>query len=229
MSATASGQSVVAAARLRGITRLVHFTPLQNLIGMVRIGEVLPQRALLAYAEDRRDAFLLDYVRINDELRLDGRRDCVNLSIQHPNTFLFRRFRERHLACDLWVVLSFPPDLLDTPNALFTTGNAAATAVKRYGTAGGVAGFEALFADDVPSVGASCGREPAHGRLAPCYPASVQAEALLPAAIPLSRISAVSVETDEDAARVAGLLRCLDTGCLVSRVGVCPELFKERS
>jgi hypothetical protein len=229
MSLSAADQSVSAAARRRGITRLVHFTPLQNLIGIVQIGEVLPQRSLFAYAEARPDAFLMDYVRVNDALRLDGRRDCVNLSIQHPNTFLFRRFRERHVSCDLWVVLSFPPDLLDTPDTLFTTGNAAATSVKRYGTAGGVAGFEALFGEGTPPAGTRGGAGLARSRLAPCYPVSVQAEALLPAGIPVSRIAAISVETVEEAARVGGLLRCLDTGGLASRVCVCPDLFKERN
>lgn len=228
MSVAAACQSVAEAARRRGITRLVHFTPLENLMGMVRLGEVLPQRALLACATSTRDAFLLDYIRINDELRLDGRRDCINLSIQHPNTCLFRRFRERHVACDLWLVLSFSAVLLDAPGALFTTGNAAATAVKRHGTAGGVSGFEALFADGCALPGMPAGRMVPRGRLAPCHPTSIQAEVLLPAAIPVDRIAAISAETREGAARTAALLRCMGAASLAARTAVCPELFTER-
>lgn len=228
-----AGDSVLVAAPTRNAVRQI---TAELMARGIRVKDGVPQRSegsgtlsrTVSLSVMNSSKGLLDYIRINDELRLDGRRDCINLSIQHPNTCLFRRFRERHVACDLWLVLSFSAVLLDAPGALFTTGNAAATAVKRHGTAGGVSGFEALFADGCALPGMPAGRMVPRGRLAPCHPTSIQAEVLLPAAIPVDRIAAISAETREGAARTAALLRCMGAASLAARTAVCPELFTER-
>ena len=87
----------------RGITRLVHFTPFENLLGIYNERCIMPVEMIEEQARVKNDDFLLDYIRFNDESRLDGRRDCINLSIQRINNFLFRRFKERfERSCDLW-------------------------------------------------------------------------------------------------------------------------------
>jgi hypothetical protein len=224
-----NGPSPIAdAARKRGISRLIHFTPAENLIGMIGTGNILPQQELLAYARIRKDAFLLDYIRINDALRYDGRRDCINLSIQHPNAYLFRRFREQHKPCDLWVVLTLPVECLDIPGTVFTTGNAASSHVRKHGTATGIDGFEALFSDHLISANMQGSRTLARGVLASQYPTDIQAEVLLPAPVDLMRIVSFSVENEEHARRLTGMFRCTSAIALSDRVTVEPDLFGER-
>ena len=78
----------------RGITRVVHFTPAINLISIYGQKALLSREQLKRLTVEYPDLHLADYVEINDQLRLDHLNDYLNLSIQHPNHLLFKKFRE---------------------------------------------------------------------------------------------------------------------------------------
>lgn len=217
-------QPISEAAAARGITQLVHFTPLENIIGMLSLGALLPRRTLLEKAEVDQVTHLRDYLCLNDKMRLDYRTDCLNLSIQHPNSYLFSRFRSLHTACDLWVVLFLEPALLDIPGTVFTVGNAASSAVRSHGTGEELAAFEALFAESVET---RFDRGPTSRRpgLAACYPTDIQAEVLLPHEVPLDEIVAFAVENEEHAARLKALFRVSNYADTAEKVVVNPALF----
>ena len=46
--------------RIRGISRLVHFTPLNNLLGIYEIGALWAKSKIESYAKEHNDCFLLD-------------------------------------------------------------------------------------------------------------------------------------------------------------------------
>ena len=72
--------------KCRGITRLVHFTPFLNLCGMFNRGGIWPRAKLEDYNKENPDEDMMAYINWNDKLRLDGRNDCINLSIQRINS-----------------------------------------------------------------------------------------------------------------------------------------------
>lgn len=171
--------AILAALERHTITRLIHFTPLVNLLGMLDCHAIMPMDRVRAYAAAHPESDLLDYIQRNDRLRLDRRTDCVNLSLQRTNAGLFRRFRTN--LCNLmgvqdlaWCVLELDPTLCAHPGVNFTTTNAAANRA-RWGQ--GIDGFEALF----PSPSAP-------------FPTCRQAETLYPGDIPLSAIRAICVK-----------------------------------
>ena len=177
--------AILAALERHAITRLIHFTPLVNLLGMLNCHAIMPMERVRAYALAHPESELLDYIQRNDKLRLDRRTDCINLSLQQPNFPLFRRFRLN--LCNVmgvpdlaWCVLELDPTLCAYPGVNFTTTNAAANRA-RWGQ--GLTGFEALFA--TPTANA---------------PRDQQAETLYPGDIPLSAIRAICVK-DEKALR----------------------------
>jgi len=61
------------------------------------------------------------------------------------------------------------------------------------------------------------------------YPTDVQAEVLLPAAVPIERICAFAVAGGEHACRLKGLLRVTGAERLCERVKEDPAVFGERS
>lgn len=122
--------AILAALERHTITRLIHFTPLVNLLGMLDCHAIMPMDRVRAYAAAHPESDLLDYIQRNDRLRLDRRTDCINLSLQRTNAGLFRRFRTN--LCNLmgvqdlaWCVLELDPTLCAHPGVNFTTTLAA--------------------------------------------------------------------------------------------------------
>lgn len=76
----------------RCITFLVHFTPTINLINMINTGFVYSWENLEKLCLDYAD--LSDYIEFSDKIRMDDKR-YINLSIQHPNTCLFKNFKDK--------------------------------------------------------------------------------------------------------------------------------------
>ncbi len=238
-------QSISEAAAARGITHLVHFTPIENIIGMLTLGALVPRRTLLEKAEGDNFTYLRDYLCLNDMMRYDYRTDCLNLSIQHPNSKLFYEFRRRHVQCDLWVVLMLWPSLLDLPGTVFTIGNAASKVVQRTGSGEGQEAFNKLFAKTVEvdrekrryhtirearNRGWACKGYQAiwvnrKRDLAACYPTDIQAEVLLPHEVPLEEIMAFAVENEEHAARLKAICQGSNYADTAERVVVNPTLF----
>ncbi len=185
-------------ARERGISRLVHFTPLNNLLGIMNLRGILARRKIEEYARVMNDDFLLDYISYNDSHRFDKRVDCINLSIEHINHLLFRRFREKFLECDNWCVIEIDPICLEKDGVIFTTGNAASSYVRTHGTQSGLSGLQALYADSVVSGAVyNLHMETRSASLSPAYPTNQQAEVLFPEEIPIPLIKALVFENDQ--------------------------------
>lgn len=94
----------------RQVPFLVHFTQLVNLPSILENG-------LLC-----RDAILAN-VAVNDEIRLDGRRNTISLSIAFPNHRMFYKYRQENQVP--WCVLALKPSVLWDLECLFCKYNAA--------------------------------------------------------------------------------------------------------
>ncbi len=215
-------------AESRGITRIVHFTPLNNLLGIARAGAVLPRSELATFARCNPELGLLDFAACNDAYRLDARPDCVNLSIQHPNAVLFRRFRMQCRTCDVWTVLLLAPECLATEGTLFTVGNAAASHVRRNGVGAGAEGFEALFREEQPAANIHGAFVHRRNGLASAYPTDPQAEVLVPARIPLRLVRAAAFESPMDMARARAALDLAAPDMSLPDLTIEPSLFGTR-
>lgn len=98
--------------RIRGVTELIHFTPVSNLPSILANG-IIPRSRL------EQDGFEFVYT---DENRYDGKQH-INLSITNPNISMFFKFRKR-MSVD-FVVLSLNISLLTKYKHSYTATNAA--------------------------------------------------------------------------------------------------------
>ncbi|WP_339098227.1 DarT ssDNA thymidine ADP-ribosyltransferase family protein (plasmid) [Deinococcus sp. VB343] len=99
-------------AESRGIQFLVHFTRLENLVGIMANG--ICSRQVMRGR---------NYIH-NDDVRLDGRLHANCLSISHPNYKMFWNYRSLSGGAD-WVVLRIHPRVLWELDCGFTEVNAA--------------------------------------------------------------------------------------------------------
>lgn len=168
----------------RGITYLCHFTTLRNATSMIRMGSLLSRRTLVD------QAIPADF---QDGLRFEGGQ-YINLSIQTPNHYLWRNFA-RKAPQKTWCLLRINPEVCLREGVKFTTGNASAFTVRCQGTALGVEGFRALFADRV--IGTNCFR--LRMKETPLsHPTSEQAEVLCPEPVSMADVFDIVVACDAD-------------------------------
>lgn len=196
----------------RGIHRLVHFSPRRNLIGIFQMGGLWARGRLIAYAKEHEDADMMAYVTWNDAVRLDGRQDCINLSIERINLYLFnvfrRKFEERFGDNEPWCVIEIDPSVMLMPGVVFARANAASSSVKASGTAPGLTGLMALYADRVvtPKRYGTRVDERAPDLPLAC-PTSIQAEVMVPGTIPLSKVIGLVFANEDDMVQVKAMLR----------------------
>lgn len=220
-----SGQILDFVAK-RGISRLVHFTPLHNLLGIFETGALWSRAKIKEYAKEHNDFFLLDYIRWNDDLRLDGRKECINLSIQRPNGVLFSSFRKRISDAEIWCVLEISPTVMARTGAIFTVGNAASSYVKAHGAGMGLSALQAMFADRVV-VGNNFGRRicTRNGLPENC-PTSMQAEVMVSGAIDLKEVMGMVFQCEEHARRAMRALQVAYPGLVLPAIKVSPKDFE---
>jgi hypothetical protein len=129
-------------ARRRGISRLVHYTRIENL-------PLILEHGLLPRAEIESDGRFA--VRFNDSDRADRRRDCSCLSIQKINYLMFWEQSRYRFPQAEWCILHFDVSLLWKQKSIFCQTNAASSgAVRRaeeFGWAGD--GLARMFDDPV--------------------------------------------------------------------------------
>ena len=163
----------------------------------------------------------MDYIKWNDKLRLDKREDCINLSIQRINIFLFKRFKDFPHGKP-WCILEINPICMQGMGVYFTIANAASTWVKRYGTHKGIVGLKELYADCINDGK----REERRGIHIPMNcPTSRQAEVLYPGVIDISLIKGLVFESDEDAKRARGMLKTECPSINLPPIKVSPSDF----
>lgn len=122
-------------AQKRGITKLLHFTALENVGSIVQHG--LLSRADMAI---RRIS-----TRMSAPERIDRRRDAISLSIEQPN-FEMMKSKYQRLSGDVaWVLLHFNPEILWSSRCRFAYTNAAKTEILRGGALCDEEAFKDMF------------------------------------------------------------------------------------
>lgn len=184
----------------RGIEHLIHFTPTINLLSIFEQGKLLSRALLERFDIDQTDIF--DYVEFTDDIRFDDK-SYINLSIQHPNSFLFSRFRQKtadesHV---YWCVLKIDKKYIYKADTLFSVTNAANSYNKRnVGVTGDINKFRMMFANSLPIVTSYSSRTITRNALKGKYPTDEQAEVLVKNEIPVSDILQVCFKDDNDLA-----------------------------
>lgn len=169
----------------RRIATLVHFTRLENLASILAQG-ILPRSTLEGQARG---------VIFNDEIRTDGHKNAVCLSISFPNYKMFYKYRVADQAAT-WAVLLVRADVLWELDCAFCWANAASSAISRLSVAvlKDPVSLAKMFADQCEVSGitrAACG-------IPNCYPTNPQAEVLAFSGVPLSYVTAACFK-DRDA------------------------------
>ena len=168
----------------RGISRLVHFTPLANVPKIMQFG-LIPRE----YLELELVQLALGS-QFTDGQRLEGLPHFSCLSITSPNYAMF--YGKRSTQGGKWAVLEYDARVLSRFHFSFTPTNAAASGVQ---AASGLAGAEQLFV--LPML-----REKL--ALQPCEPTDPQAESLCDSVLAPEYVTGVYVEQHSDAQWLSG-------------------------
>lgn len=186
---------LAAAARARGVTRLVHFTPARNLPHILTAGAIRPVSDLAADTAATYAA--------TDLSRLDGHPELTCCSIEYPNVYYLWFAKARAVLYPDWVGLLISVDLLDAGGVYLSPRNAAA-GTARPATLGA---FDGLYTDSIRGAGGATFRRGATHLAS--VPTDLQAEVLLPGAVPLSQVSGVMTPDRATADTVRAQLRQL--------------------
>ncbi len=184
----------------REITHLIHFTPTINLLSIYEQGRLLSRAFLEKLDILQTDIF--DYIEFTDPIRFDDK-NFINLSIQHPNSYLFKKFRERtsgqaHIN---WCVLKIDNKYIYHVDTLFSVTNAANSYNKNYlKVTADINKFRMIFTEKIQIITSYNTREVVRGNLKPCYPSDEQAEVLVKNEIPISDIIQVCFKDEIDLA-----------------------------
>jgi hypothetical protein len=195
----------------RGIRQLIHFTPTINLLSIFELGKLMSRSMLEEFDVEQTDIF--DYVEFTDAVRYDDKH-YINLSVQHPNSFLFNRFRQKtaeHLHIT-WCVLKIDPKFIYKKDTLFSVTNAANSHNKGVvGVTGDIEKFRMLFSPTVQVVTSYASRTIQRRNLSSKYPTDEQAEILVRDEIPLSEIFNVCFKDENELASGKAALSMFDT------------------
>ena len=207
----------------RGIDCLIHFTPTINLLSIFEQERLLSRALLEKFDIEQTDIF--DYVEFTDDIRFDDK-SFINLSVSHPNSFLFSRFQEKtkehpHIT---WCILKIDPKYIYHLNTVFSVTNAANGFNKRnVGITGDIAKFRMMFAPSIQVVTSYGSRQISRGNLKAKYPTDEQAEVLVKDDILVSDIIQVCFKDTDDLASGKAALNGFDT----SKFVVEPSLFSK--
>lgn len=199
----------------RGIEHLVHFTPTINLLSIFEQGKLLSRALLEKFDISQTDIF--DYVEFTDNIRFDDK-SYINLSIQHPNSFLLRRFQEKtqneiHIN---WCVLKIDKKYIYSKGTLFSVTNAANNYNKRnIGVTGDLEKFKMMFSPSLDIHTSYGSRTIQRHSLKSKYPTDEQAEVLVKDDISVSDILQVCFKDNIDLASGKAALSDYDTSKFV--------------
>lgn len=204
---------ILAAAKQRGVTQVVHFTTVRGAVGILAAG------AIKSHAQLSKNQYLEYVYRPNAQYRKDEAwLEYVNLSIERINDWMFQASERWHAAeNNPWVVFSFHPRILAHPGVVFTTTNNIYPACER---AEGMAGFSRMYADTV--IGRYDQQHDRKGKLT-SWPTDRQAEVLYPAEVSCVHLQRIDVQLEQSLETIDGALGALDLN-----VPICyaPELFE---
>lgn len=205
------------------IEYLIHFTPTINLLSIFEQKKLISRASLNKMDSEQFDIF--DYVEFTDEIRFDDT-NYINLSIQHPNSYLFKRFRNK-TADDMyitWCVLKIDKKYIYNKETLFSITNAANSHNKRnVKVTGDIEKFRMLFAPSIQVVTSYNSRIVTRTNLPSKYPTDEQAEVLVRDEISISDILQVCFKDEIDLAAGKAAIDGYDTSNFV----VDPVIFSQ--
>lgn len=178
-----------------GVSRLCHFTKLQNLSHI--LGSA---KGILATGQ-----ITLDSKNINDEVRADGALDYVCCSIEYPNSWYFGKAKQRNVDTifKTWVIVLVDVKIVKLRDIKVSQGNAA-KGCGAYVREGSDSTAEELFGEYVETYR---GRRPE--KMLDCCTTDGQAEVLVKDNIPRDYITGIIVGDEQTAERVFAMQRTL--------------------
>ncbi len=200
----------------REIDYLIHFTPTINLLSIFEQGKLLSRALLEKFDIDQTDIF--DYIEFTDNIRFDDK-SYINLSVQHPNSFLFNRFRDKtkneiHIN---WCVLKIDKKYIYQKETLFSVTNAANSHNKRIvGVTGDISKFKMMFTNTLQIVTSYNSRTISRNGLKTKYPTDEQAEILVKNEILITDILQVCFKDEKDLAAGKAALNNYNTSNFVT-------------
>lgn len=198
--------SLARAVQKRGVPYLTHFTEVSNLPSIFQKG--IHSRGAL---DQSGQAF-----SFNDQLRLDGRRMGISLSVGFPNYKMFYKYRIQDVQ-KKWAVIRVDPSVLWENDCLFFPNNAADGKMINItdNVLKGEEAFELMYIETVGKVTRD------KKLLKPYDPTDPQAEVMVFGDIPLSKVIDVVFED-------AGLMVNFATRFPHVNMVYGPELFGSR-
>ncbi len=200
---------------IRGIQHLIHFTPTINLLSIYEQDRLLSRSLLEKFDIEQTDIF--DYVEFTDPVRFDDK-GYINLSIQHPNTFLFKRFVQKtsENMYMKWCVIKIDPKYVYHSDTLFSITNAANSYNKRHvGVTGDLQKFKMMFNSQIQVVTSYGSRVLTRTNLKPNYTTDEQAEVLVRGEIPVADFIQVCFKDEQDLAETRAAMIGIDTSKFV--------------
>lgn len=182
--------AIRAEAERREISRLVHFTPMRNLVHIATSEDGLKSTKVMS--EEERAEF-----NQQDLKRLDRYENHISCSIEYPNAYYYRKKRDQARGEERlfpnWVCLLISPRHLWAETTLFCPHNAAGWGGERVSS--GLEIFMAMFADEVEAPRETWRRQ----KHPECCTTDAQAEVLVHRQIPLKDVLGIVVESDGQA------------------------------
>lgn len=203
-------EKIINFIRNRGITRLCHFTRSENMAQILTSEDGIK-------AVDFLDKELYTP---NDKLRLDGKKDYINCSVQYPNTWFLDKVKNADPLFKEWVIIFINPLLAALDTSKFCYRNAA------YACGAYIkSGYEAFMELFQPTVG----RFSRTTQMLKCCPTDDQAEVLIYKNIPRSEIIGIAVSSEEQAecevSRYNVLMKIGTLSIKPPDIYVAPDLF----
>lgn len=179
----------------RGVTRLCHFTKLNNLVQIIT-----SEDGILSS-----DSIRPDIKDVTDSIRYDGVLDHVCCSVEFPNSWFLNSAKQnnRDKIFREWAVIYIKPEILDVRQAKYCPCNAS----KNRGgfISDNMEELESIFADEVS--GFEHRRRPS---MLSCCPTNGQAEILIKDNIPRDFFSGIAVGNEDVANRVYAMFKTFD-------------------
>ena len=204
---------VLDAAQKREITDVVHFTMMNDVIGILASG------AVKSRARVQEDEYVEHVFAPNSESRIRDEEwmDYVNLSIQRINDWMFRVSSGKWHPEVSWVALSFSPEILSHPGVVFTTTNNIYTGCRR---AEGLDGFSMMFSDKILRWR---GKVVERSNLHRSLPTDRQAEVLYPGQLSIEHLQRIDVQVEETLDTIHGIMGGLNMDVPIHHA---PEVFR---
>ena len=181
--------------RERGIRCLCHITRVNNFESILRSGYIISRNELDQNGEIN--------FQTNDLGRSDGYKSYICCSVTRPNPWLLNYWTDMASHEDDFIVLRINTSVV-TDSCYFSPVNAATGAGQYVGQ--GTDGFNAMFAETVPSIHLDSGEKYRRSDLRDDLTTDEQAEVLVPRVINIEQIIDVIVGTNEMENRVSNFL-----------------------